>query len=126
MSPIRPENRGRYPADWRQISQRIRFERAGSRCECRGECGRPPYHLDATDGRCVNRHGQPAIWTGSAVVLTVAHLDHVPENCGDANLKAMCQGCHLHYDREHHAATRARTLAQQQVPGQLAIGEAAS
>jgi hypothetical protein len=23
----------------------------------------------------------------------------------------MCQGCHLHYDREHHAETRARTRA---------------
>lgn len=27
---------------------------------------------------------------------------------GQAN-KAMCQGCHLHYDRNHHAETRAAT-----------------
>lgn len=27
------------------------------------------------------------------------------------HLRAMCQGCHLHYDREHHAATRAKTRA---------------
>ena len=39
-------------------------------------------------------------------MLTVAHLDHQPENCDDANLKAMCQRCHLAYDREHHAETR--------------------
>jgi hypothetical protein len=40
------------------------------------------------------------------VVLTVAHLDHTPEHCHPDNLRAMCQGCHLHYDRDHHAATR--------------------
>jgi len=45
------------------------------------------------------------------VVLTVAHLNHTPEDCGDDNLRAMCQGCHLHYDRDHHAATAAATRA---------------
>lgn len=106
MSPIRPENRDRYPADWPAISLGIK-ERAGWRCECRGECGRPYDHLDV-DERCQNRHGQPAYKTGSKVVLTTAHLDHTPEHCDPANLKAMCQGCHLHYDREHHAQTRKR------------------
>jgi len=105
--PIRPENRGRYPADWPAISAGIK-ERAGWRCECTGECGRPYVHLDV-DERCRNRHGQPAFQTGSRVVLTTAHLDHTPENCDPPNLRAMCQGCHLHYDRDHHAATRAET-----------------
>lgn len=103
--PIRPENRGRYPADWPDISHAIK-ERAGWRCECKGECGRPYVHLDR-DERCRNRHGEPAYGTGSTVVLTTAHLDHTPENCDPDNLRAMCQGCHLHYDREHHAETRA-------------------
>lgn len=106
--PIRPENVARYPAEWPAISWVIRWVRALGRCECRGECGRPWYHLDVT-GRCVNRHGTPAFATGSHVVLTVAHLDHTPENCHPANLRAMCQGCHLHYDRGHHAETRAAT-----------------
>lgn len=105
--PIRPENRERYPADWPAISNAIK-ERAGWRCECTGECGRPYLHLDV-DARCRNRHGEPAYGTGSKVVLTTAHLDHTPEHCDPANLKAMCQGCHLHYDREHHAQTRAAT-----------------
>jgi hypothetical protein len=104
--PIRPENRDRYPVDWPQISHRIKDERAKWRCECRGECGRPAAHLGG-DGRCVNRHGEPAVGTGSRVVLTTAHRDHAPENCADANLFAACNGCHLHYDREHHAETRA-------------------
>jgi 5-methylcytosine-specific restriction endonuclease McrA len=47
--------------------------------------------------------------TGSTVVLTTAHLNHTPEDCRPENLRAMCQGCHLHYDREHHAQTRRRT-----------------
>ncbi|WP_280304906.1 hypothetical protein [Nocardia neocaledoniensis] len=110
--PIRPENRRRYPPDWRRISDRIRFGRARSRCECRGECGRPSTHL-GRDGRCRNRHGYLSHDTGSTVVLTTAHLDHTPENCDPENLRAMCQGCHLHYDRAHHAETRAATRRAQ-------------
>ena len=44
--------------------------------------------------------------TGSRVVLTIAHLDHIPEHCGDENLRAWCQRCHLTYDRDHHAQSR--------------------
>jgi len=83
----------------------IRFTRAGGRCECEGECGRGTH-----DGRCPNLHGEPAYGTGSKVVLTTAHLDHTPENCDDDNLKAMCQGCHLHYDRDHHKESRQRNI----------------
>jgi hypothetical protein len=115
MSPIRPENRARYPADWREISRRIRFERAGERCECEGECGGHGHN-----GRCANFHGDPGWPNGSTVVLTTAHLDHTPENCDDENLRAMCQYCHLNYDRDHHAqtaaATRAAALADQMAP----------
>lgn len=32
------------------------------------------------------------------VVLTVAHMDHRPENCERSNLKALCQRCHNRYD----------------------------
>ncbi len=110
MSPIRPENRRRYGPDWKTISRTIRFVRAGGRCECRGKCGRPIAHL-ARDGRCPNVHGQPAHGTGSTVVLTTAHLDHVPEHLDDENLLAMCQGCHLHHDRDHHAQTRRANAA---------------
>lgn len=108
MSPIRPENRARYPKNWRQISLTIRADRAGWRCECAGECGRGTH-----EGRCPNRQGYPAYGTGSRVVLTVAHLDHTPENCDPDNLRAMCQACHLHYDRDHHAQTARATRDQQ-------------
>lgn len=102
MSPIKPENRHRYGRDWKQFSHQIRFVRANSRCECAGECGRGTH-----EGRCPNRHKEPAYGTGSKVILTVAHLCHTPE-CRE-HVKAMCQGCHLHYDRDHHAQTRAQT-----------------
>lgn len=93
MMPIRPENKARYPKDWKQIADRIR-ERAGDRCE-----GSPAY----PDCRAENREPHPETW--SMVVLTVAHLDHTPENCGDDNLRAMCQRCHLTYDADHHRQT---------------------
>lgn len=122
--PIRPENLCRYPADWPAISWTIRWIRALGRCECRGECRRPSAHLDRF-GRCENVNGEPAIGTGSNVVLTVAHLDHMPENCDPANLRALCQGCHLHYDRDHHAETRSRTLAAARAGrGELPLFEA--
>jgi hypothetical protein len=106
--PIRPENVDRYPPDWPAIAAAIKWDRAGGRCECAGECGRPAEHL-AEDGRCPNRHGAPAWGTGKTVVLTTAHLDHQPENSDPSNLLAACSGCHLFYDRHHHARTRAAT-----------------
>jgi 5-methylcytosine-specific restriction endonuclease McrA len=125
--PVRPENRGRYPANWTEIRAAI-LERAeewvpGSmgfvpRCECLGECGRGTHA-----GRCPNLHEGLAYGTGSPVVLTIAHLDHTPEHNDPANLRAMCQGCHLHYDREHHAETRAASLrAARAEAGQLDLG----
>ncbi len=114
MSPIRPENRNLYPPDWAAISEYIRFGRAGGRCECEGECGRGTHK-----GRCPNVHGGRAYGTGSTVVLTTAHLDHVPEHVAESNLRAFCQGCHLHYDRQHHAETAYRTRREGKAAGDL-------
>ena len=106
--PIRASEKARYPKDWKTISLRIKT-RALWRCECQGECGlHPPNPLPR---RCVERHGEPAVFARGRVILTVAHLgDPSPENCADDNLKAMCQRCHLRYDlaqhQEHAAQTR--------------------
>jgi 5-methylcytosine-specific restriction endonuclease McrA len=96
--PIRPENIHRYPKDWKQISLRIR-ERAGNRCE---NCGVENY----------------SIRDGSKIVLTVAHLDHMPENCADDNLKAWCQRCHNRYD----IAERRKGIAER-AKAKRAIGD---
>ena len=116
--PIRPENRHRYGPDWAEFSQHIRFDRAGGQCECEGECGsqihttwlRLHRHGLEPSPRCPNVNGvHDTNLTRARVVLTVAHLCHTPE-CRE-HVKAMCQGCHLNYDREHHAQTRAATRA---------------
>lgn len=107
--PIAPENLTRYPADWPEISRRIRFERAGGRCECQGECG----HDHA--GRCPERNGQPHSVTRSTVVLTVGHTTHQPERSGDDELRAWCQRCHLAYDRDHHSANARRTASLRRI-----------
>jgi len=119
MSPVRASERRRYPVNWRAISARIRFGRAGGRCECEGECG------TGHAGRCEARHGVPHPVTGSRVVLTTAHLDHVPEHCADGNLRAMCQRCHLAYDADRHAATAAATRAARAARNRLAVPAAA-
>lgn len=104
--PIRPSERARYPQNWRQISEGIRA-RAEGRCECQGECGL--HRTTPGPRRCVERHGEPAKWAKGKVVLTVAHLDHQPENCDPENLRAMCQRCHLRYDHDHHQANARAT-----------------
>lgn len=93
-----PWIRSEYPDDWDDISERIRFVRADSRCECTGQCG--DVH---PDGRCRAKHGEPHPLTGSEVVLTVAHYpDRSKENTGEDNLHAMCQRCHLKLDQGQH------------------------
>lgn len=122
--PIRAENRKRYPKNWKDISHRIRFERARGRCECTGECGidhaeeLDPMGFGRPIHRCTAKHHEKHPITCSKVVLTVAHLDHIPENCADDNLKAMCQRCHLRYDADHHKKNSARTRK-----GKMAIND---
>lgn len=98
--PINRENKARYPDNWPEISRLVR-QQAGNRCE-----GSPAYP------DCRAENGRPHPETGSMVVLTTAHLDHMPENCNLDNLKAWCQRCHLTYDAKHHAINAARTRKQ--------------
>lgn len=133
--PIKPENRGRYPANWKEIRARI-LVRANNRCElCRVSNGvtvmrgmakdKGAYQLP--DGVTYSEKNggliclRPFDFIGYAVkiVLTIAHLDHIPEHCGDDNLKAMCQKCHLTYDAEHHAKNAAATRRARKAIGDL-------
>lgn len=129
--PIRPENRARYPANWPEISARIRA-RAQNRCEWCGVAnhalggrlrdgtwcdavprGEKLYGLvwpkPGTVSWCIDKDCDTHELRIVRIVLTVAHLDHQPENCTEENLKALCQRCHLRYDQAHHAQTAART-----------------
>ena len=108
--PIRPENAARYPADWPEISLAVKQD---ARWTCEGS---PAYP------HCRAEHGFDHPATGSLVVLTVGHLDHTPENCDRANLRAWCQRCHNTYDRAHRQATAATTHARQlRAAGQLSL-----
>lgn len=84
-----PMNRKLYPGDWESIAL-AKKEASDWKCEvCGKQCKRP---------------GEP--FTSHKQTLTVAHLDHNPQNCADENLLAMCAPCHLRYDAKHHAETR--------------------
>ena len=43
------------------------------------------------------------------IVLTIAHLDHIPGHDEDDNLKALCQWCHLRHDQAEHTANARET-----------------
>lgn len=93
--PIRPENRSRYPSNWKEIRQSI-LQRADNRCEF---CGVENHtmRLNPKTGKEVK------------IILTIAHLSHIPEDCRPENLRALCQRCHNRYDANHRAETRRLT-----------------
>mgnify|MGYP000896261121 FL=1 len=92
--PIRPENRSRYPADWKTVIVPAVRERSGNVCE-----GSPAY----PDCRALNGFPHPV--TGSRVVLTVAHIDHDDLETRDlTRLRHWCQRCHNTYDARMRAA----------------------
>lgn len=99
--PIKPENKARYPKNWKEIRASI-LQRANNKCEF---CGIENYSIREN---------------GSKVVLTIAHLDHTPENCNPENLRALCQKCHNTYDAEHRKETRLRTINKEKLERQIA------
>jgi len=105
MTPIKKEFRHFYGKDWKKLSVSIRQERALNRCE---DCGAENH--------------KPHPVTGSIVILTVAHLDHNPENNDPANLKALCQRCHLAWDaRQHVASARTTRHKKRLAAGQIEL-----
>lgn len=139
--PIRPENRWLYPIDWPQLSDTIRFERAGGRCE---GCGRPHGQMvcHLGDGRWWDDERQ--VWRNSRgrvlklappsslpagaqieitkVVLACAHLDHDPSNSDPTNLEALCQRCHILHDKDEHLRQRWFTYRLRKALGDLFTG----
>lgn len=137
--PIKPENKARYPKNWKAIRNLI-LARANDCCEqCHvangdmilrgidkdaGTFQRFEGHGEvyaADDGRllgyCKASEYCGCKWT--RIVLTVAHLNHMPEDCAETNLKALCQRCHLAYDAEHHRVNAAETRRSRKAIGDL-------
>lgn len=125
--PINPELKHLYPHDWKAISLRIRFERAGGKCE---RCSAPHgkwrraddlnrFFDSLEDAVLVNEldYTTPV----SRIVLTTAHLNHNPADNCEENLAALCQRCHLAHDLKHHLLSR--RINQEKAVGQLRLFE---
>ena len=129
--PIRPEFREFYGREWRTVVRPAILRRAGYKCE---QCQKPNHaHVwvwSGPSGQYWTRvKGDGQLWhycalgggTGNfrlirdqwnqarqiRVVLTIAHLNHTPGDDRPENLMALCQWCHLNYDKVHHRETRA-------------------
>ena len=130
--PIKPENKKRYPANWKEISLHIRTNRAKNKCEfCKirnydiikrlddGEYRHPSQcEWDTVNDYLNNGYSmlQALKLMGlTKIVLTVAHLDHNPSNCDYSNLRALCQYCHNKYDRKHRNETRKNSKLKNQL-----------
>ena len=128
-----PMNLKDYPANWREISLRIRARERG-RCKF---CGVPNNaYRNVRTGEYKLRLESCGKWVLAGekvtrIVLTVAHLGveradglpgdkHDKMDVRDENLAALCQRCHLAFDREDHVRHRkenreARRLAREPV-----------
>lgn len=133
--PIKPENKILYPSNWKFIRADILI-RAKNRCEIcqvknkegvlRGtyqgvECFQDMdgniYRTDNGDYIDSNYVGdieasESAKWVG--IVLTIAHLDHNPENNCYSNLQCLCQLHHLRHDIHQHRESRRKTKLKKQ------------
>ena len=96
----------KYPPNWKDISRRIRFERAQNMCEWCGALNYLPHPI-----------------TGSKVMLTVAHLNHDTTDNREENLAALCQKCHLGHDAQYHAQNAKKTRARKKKEAAQAAGQ---
>jgi hypothetical protein len=118
--PIKPENRAKYPADWKEIRERIR-QRAGNCCEF---CGIGNHLIgyriyggsfrrlrDVKPGTMLETQGGLRV-KAFRIVCTVAHLNHTLEDHRDEVLAFLCQRCHLAHDAPQHAESRRKNRAK--------------
>jgi hypothetical protein len=130
--PIKPENKRRYPANWQEIRERI-LARAANCCEgsplfpeCRAPNG---WFRNNRTGELTDDGLQSEAWSiadgdpVTLIVLTIGHLDHIPENCAEDNLRAWCQRCHLNYDAKLHAQNSYMTRRAGKASGDLLEAE---
>lgn len=127
-----PINYKDYPANWKSEIRPAILERANHKCEF---CGVENYKyifrgyleddtevyqdpegniFDATNSTILFLFDFEKTITPKGkdraikVVLTIAHLDHDIQNNDYSNLKALCQQCHLRYDKHHHQRKRSK------------------
>ena len=99
----------KYPKDWKTRIRPDILKRAENKCEF---CGIANYSTGyrESDGSFkleseIYEDDWDSIYSEKKlikIILTIAHLDHDINNNDYGNLKALCQRCHLNYDKEHH------------------------
>ncbi|NJM13995.1 MAG: hypothetical protein HC896_00175 [Bacteroidales bacterium] len=108
--PIKPENKARYPKNWKEIRASIQA-RANDKCEWCGVVNHAHINSKTRDICLPDEEG------AIMVVCTTAHLDHTPENNNHNNLAFLCQKCHNNYDKGH----RKQTIRDSRNVGQLRL-----
>lgn len=113
-----PANYKLYPHNWLTEIRPAILVRAGAI---------PEEGIEANCERCgVENHSNRAIVDARGareayIVLTIAHLDQDRENNDPLNLAALCQRCHLNWDRPFNlinaSITREKRKKQQFLPG---------
>lgn len=121
-----PMDRRLYPANWNAIARAIK-DAAGWTCQ---ECGRPCRRPGETREQLEDRiRLSQTRWAGDLYdweeddefgliqvpkprrfVLSVAHLNHRPEDCRPENLMALCLPCHCRMDITPAAMAAKRAL----------------
>lgn len=74
------------------------------------------------DDRCTNLNTLiTEVGMNGRVVLTTAHLCQDSKCDDEYHMKAMCQGCHLRYDRGQHSETMAKKKDAKTGQGRLRL-----
>jgi hypothetical protein len=105
----------KYHPDWRTKIVPAIKQRAGNKCEWCGVKNHSQIQRLKTDlSQFRYRTGHECeTWRKSIrVILTIAHLDHDIKNNDPSNLKALCQRCHLNYDKHYHSQNRKKNKSK--------------
>lgn len=130
-----PINYKNYPDNWRKEIRPAILLRANYQCEFCGvkqyavgeRCNKGIFH-PTSGNEFANQAGNGELFYAEAknfadthevdydqhkfivIVLTIAHIDHNINNNDPANLKALCQRCHLIHDKHQHMKSRRETI----------------
>ena len=116
-----PIDYSKYPPDWKERIRPEILKRAKYKCE---NCGAPHksfrvdvskgcvYYLNSEDAKQENKLGIKT----TRIILTISHQDHNIMNNEYNNLKALCQKCHLKYDKELHLMNRKINECERNAP----------